>query len=64
MPSDAERRAAFKAAKEMILSLVPGMFASFVTDSKLWEVVDAALWAAEAARDKELASKNKTEGEK
>ena len=56
MPLDHERLAAFKAVKEMITNLVPAMFRSYVTDEKVWDVSDAALWAAEEARTKFEAS--------
>ncbi len=50
MPPDHERLAAFKAVKQMVTNLVPAMFSSYVTDEKVWDVSDAALWAAEEAR--------------
>ena len=53
MPTDKERRAAFAAVKEMIAAMVPAMFRGYITDDKVWEVSDAAVWAAEQARDED-----------
>jgi hypothetical protein len=63
VPPDHERLAAFKAVKDMITNLVPAMFRSYVTDQKVWDVSDAALWAAEEARIKfEMSSKIEPQG--
>jgi hypothetical protein len=53
MPSDEERRAAFKAVKEQVQAIVPDMFESYITDEHIWTIADSALWAAEAAREKD-----------
>jgi hypothetical protein len=59
MPSDEERRAAFKAVHEQIKAIMPDMFEGYVTDEHIWVIADSALWAAEAARDKSLAGTDK-----
>jgi hypothetical protein len=41
-----QRNAAFDAVKPLVLKLVPPMFHSYITDSVILEVVDAALNAA------------------
>jgi hypothetical protein len=60
MPTDDERRAAKAAVEEQVRAILPDMFESYVTDEHLWVISDAAVWAAEAARDKRLAEHDKT----
>jgi hypothetical protein len=63
MPSDEERRAAFKAVQEQVKAIIPDMFEGYVTDEHIWVIADSALWAAEAARgSKALAEMDKKPG--
>jgi histone H3/H4 len=62
MPDEAERRAAKKAVEEQVKAIVPDMFESYITEEHLWIISDAAVWAAEDARRKTLAEKDKTKG--
>jgi hypothetical protein len=59
MPSPEERRAAFGAVHEQVKAIMPDMFESYVTDEHIWVIADAALWAAEAVRNKTLAGTDK-----
>ena len=52
MPPMNERNAAFDAVKPLVMSMVPAVFHSYVTDAVILEFVDTALNAAQAVREK------------
>jgi hypothetical protein len=59
MPTEDERRAARKAVEVQVRAILPDMFEHYVTDEHLWIIADAAVWAAEDARNKTLAGTDK-----
>jgi hypothetical protein len=60
MPTEAERKAAKTAVEIQVKAIVPDWLESHITEEHLWIISDAAVWAAEDARNKTLAQADKT----